>query len=59
MITRLIFFSIQGWEARIFQHEYDHLEGVVYIDRLSDEGKEQVKETLDELIGAFGDGGKL
>lgn len=23
-----------GWLARIFQHEYDHLEGVLYIDRL-------------------------
>ena len=22
------------WEARIFQHEYDHLDGVCYIDRL-------------------------
>ncbi|GFH59390.1 peptide deformylase [Chaetoceros tenuissimus] len=51
--------KFKGWEARIFQHEYDHLEGVVYIDRLSDEGKEQVKETLDELIEAFGDSGKL
>lgn len=23
-----------GWLARIFQHEYDHLEGVLYVDRL-------------------------
>lgn len=23
-----------GWLARIFQHEYDHLEGTLYIDRL-------------------------
>jgi peptide deformylase len=23
-----------GWVARIFQHEYDHLEGVLYVDRL-------------------------
>jgi peptide deformylase len=23
----------QGWLARIFQHEYDHLEGVVFTDR--------------------------
>jgi peptide deformylase len=29
-------FEIQaeGWLARIFQHEYDHLEGVLYVDRL-------------------------
>ena len=24
-----------GWLARIFQHEYDHLEGVLYVDRLA------------------------
>jgi peptide deformylase len=23
-----------GWLARIFQHEYDHLDGVLYLDRL-------------------------
>lgn len=23
-----------GWLARIFQHEYDHLEGILYLDRL-------------------------
>jgi peptide deformylase len=24
----------EGWFARIFQHEYDHLDGVLYVDRL-------------------------
>lgn len=24
----------EGWLARIFQHEYDHLEGILYADRL-------------------------
>jgi len=24
-----------GWLARIFQHEYDHLDGVIYVDRLT------------------------
>lgn len=24
-----------GWLARIFQHEFDHLEGVLYVDRLA------------------------
>lgn len=27
---------VEGWLARIFQHEYDHLLGVVYTDRLSE-----------------------
>ena len=25
----------EGWLARIFQHEYDHLDGVLYVDRLT------------------------
>jgi len=48
-----------GWEARIFQHEYDHLDGVLYPDRMADEGKEGVKERLNELIAEFGEGGAL
>ena len=27
--------TTQGWLARIFQHEYDHLDGLLYADRLS------------------------
>lgn len=27
-------YSSKGWEARIFQHEYDHLFGTLYIDKL-------------------------
>ncbi len=27
--------AASGWLARIFQHEYDHLQGVVYRDRLA------------------------
>lgn len=26
--------TAEGWLARIFQHEYDHLDGVLYADRL-------------------------
>ncbi|CAN7356088.1 peptide deformylase [Microbacterium foliorum] len=28
--------SVDGWRARIMQHEFDHLDGILYIDRLSD-----------------------
>ena len=27
-------FEASGWFARIMQHEYDHLEGLLYVDRL-------------------------
>jgi peptide deformylase len=47
------------WEARIFQHEYDHLDGTVYIDRLDEEGRSKVQHRLNELIAEFGEGGAL
>jgi len=42
-----------GWEARVFQHEYDHLDGTVYIDRLDEEGRKEVQPTLDKLIEQY------
>lgn len=51
--------KFKGWEARIFQHEYDHLDGIVYVDRLSEEAKEEVQPRLDELVEDFGEGGSL
>lgn len=29
--------EVDGWRARIMQHEYDHLDGILYVDRLSDD----------------------
>ena len=26
--------EVDGWRARIMQHEFDHLDGVLYVDRL-------------------------
>lgn len=51
--------KFQGFEARLFQHEYDHLDGKLYIDHLTDEGRDSVKSRLNELIDDFGDGGAL
>ncbi|CEM18852.1 unnamed protein product [Vitrella brassicaformis CCMP3155] len=42
--------TLSGWEARIFQHEYDHIDGVVYIDRLPPEARERVQPQLDRLV---------
>jgi len=48
----------KGWDARVFQHEYDHLDGKVYIDRLTPEDRDLVQPRLNELIKEFeGDGG--
>lgn len=37
-----------GWFARIFQHEFDHLNGILYVDRLRDEFKDEVAEVISE-----------
>ncbi|MEP7059848.1 MAG: peptide deformylase [Actinomycetota bacterium] len=36
----------EGLLARIFQHETDHLDGLLYIDRLDDAGRRQVMADL-------------
>lgn len=36
----------EGLRARIFQHEFDHLSGRLYIDRLDDEGRRSVMAEL-------------
>lgn len=52
-------FSVKGWDARIFQHEIDHLDGVLYIDRLtepenywSEEAYAALQEEDDDAAGA-------
>ena len=31
-----VFIEADGWFARIFQHEFDHLDGTLYVDRLAE-----------------------
>ncbi len=35
-----------GWLARIFQHEYDHLDGILYVDRLDQEFEKPVAKAI-------------
>ena len=46
---RPIDMAAEGLLARIFQHETDHLNGMLYIDRLTDEGRRDVMRQLREL----------
>ena len=38
----------RGWLARIFQHEFDHLDGLIYVNRLRDEFQVEVDEIIAE-----------
>ena len=40
---------VDGLMARAIQHEYDHLHGVMFIDRMSDTAVKQLEGELDEF----------
>jgi peptide deformylase len=40
--------TVNSWMARIFQHEFDHLEGVLYVDRLNPPYRDEAKEVIKE-----------
>jgi peptide deformylase len=42
-------YELNGFFARAVQHEYDHLDGVLFIDRLSPSGLLSVKQALQDL----------
>jgi peptide deformylase len=47
-----IHFRCGGLLARAIQHELDHLNGILFIDRMSRADKEELKPRLDELQAA-------
>jgi peptide deformylase len=42
-------FRAGGLLARAIQHETDHLNGILFIDRMSKKTKEEIREELDAL----------
>ena len=46
-------YEMDGLYARAVQHEIDHLDGVVFIDRLSQANQLAVREDLEELVREF------
>lgn len=43
----------EGFVSRIIQHEYDHLEGVLLVDRMSPADKLRNKVALEELVERY------
>ncbi|WP_047788731.1 peptide deformylase [Tenacibaculum mesophilum] len=41
--------TLSGLPARVFQHEYDHIEGVLFTDKLSSLKKRLIKKKLDNI----------
>ena len=40
----------EGLLARVIQHEYDHLNGVLFLDRLEEDKKEKAIEKFEKII---------
>jgi peptide deformylase len=45
---REIELEADGWFARIFQHEFDHLDGVLYVDKLAEPHRTEAAEVIQE-----------
>jgi len=41
--------EFNGWKARVIQHEYDHLEGILMTDRINRHRKESLKYFLKKI----------
>jgi peptide deformylase len=46
-------YELEGLYARVVQHETDHLDGVVFVDRLSEASQKSVKPALAKLERQF------
>ena len=41
--------TLSGLAARVFQHEYDHIEGILFTDKLSSLKKRLIKKKLENI----------
>lgn len=44
---------IKDFEARVFQHEYDHIEGVLHLDRFCSDDRTKIQSELDRMVGDY------
>ncbi len=45
--------TVSGLEARVVQHETDHLHGILFIDRMSDTARLASRDFLDDLVQRY------
>ncbi len=50
---------LSGWNAKVFLHEYDHINGVLFIDLLSGEEKKALEPILQKMHYRIHDGTEL
>ncbi|KAJ6751600.1 hypothetical protein OIU85_002072 [Salix viminalis] len=47
--------NLSGLPARVFQHEFDHLEGILFFDRMTEEVLDSIREGLQALEKKYED----
>jgi len=47
--------KVSGWEARVIQHEYDHLQGILFYDHLAEKEKKKLDPKLHLIQRRFHD----
>ena len=52
-VQRTFELELEDWEARIFQHEFDHLDGILFIDRMTPADKALAKPKLVDLTREY------
>jgi peptide deformylase len=45
--------EFEGFASRVIQHEYDHLQGILLVDRMSPADKLRHRGALDELVAEY------
>ncbi|MDA1259825.1 MAG: peptide deformylase [Planctomycetota bacterium] len=45
--------ELEDWDARIFLHEFDHLDGVLFTDRMTPADKTRNAPALEELVDRY------
>lgn len=51
---RPVEFEAEGLLARAVQHEHDHLQGILFIDRMSERERERIQPKLEQLLRKAG-----
>lgn len=46
---KAVVFDAYGFTARILQHEIDHLDGIMFVDRVNEKDKKKLEKPLKEL----------
>lgn len=45
--------AYQGFASRVIQHEFDHLEGVLFTDRMTPADKQRLRRDLEDMVETY------